>query len=182
MRGSASRLVAVTGLLIFVGGCGGDDEVIQTPPEPLVQIAGDYETSYSELSDTCGIDLPPFDESGAKFFSTPGLGYFYTRIPWGSCDQYQTADTARTGNKVTSSLSYLDSRDNGCTIQHTATVEYNFTENAFTGTERHTFAYISGDCGGFNRCEWMVRIDASRCEQCEVGCSCCGPSLEWPVP
>jgi len=173
-------LILLTGLLL--AGCGGGDDMTPAPPpQPTVSIGGDWLTTYTQVSDTCGITLPAFDESGAKFFSPPGVGYFYVRSPWGNCDYYDTANTVRTGNKLTSSMSTLEPSDGVCTLKHTASVEYNFTENAYTGTEQHTFTYSSGDCGNFTSCKWVAKIDATRCDQCEVGCSCCGPSVDWPV-
>jgi len=181
VRVCPTRCLAITGLLLVLGGCGSDDTVISTPPAPMVHIGGEWETTYTELSDTCGINLPAFYESSTRFHDPPGLEYFYSRIPWGSCDAYSTANTTRTGNKLTSSTSTFESVSSTCSVKHDATVEYNFTENAYTGTERHTFSYNTGDCGSFTNCQWVARIDATRCAECERGCTCCGPDLEWPV-
>lgn len=162
----AACLALVPALLLL--GCGDDDgssvgDVIGDP-EPLV-ISGEWNTSTTEVLDTCGFDpFPPYspllvEESGSSVVFTFNDGL-------GNC---QESVRQRAGNTVT--LTKTDTIDGGCgLIRVQSHYVYEFTETSLSGSATHQYSLLSGACSNVP-CTYQLAVGGNRCQDCWPGCA-----------
>ncbi len=173
---------AVTAIALATACSGNSGDLIDTPEgnPTRIMLLGDWSATFVETDDTCGIDLEEAlftAEAGVRFFPPDaGINRLYISTPWHSCYIFANAEVNEPADVLSGSDRGLIWRfiEGDCQIRDEATIEFRTNShdwNRFAGVERHHYSYLSGDCRGFDNCDWGVAVQGARGSTNSISCT-----------
>lgn len=184
---TSTRLFLPTVFLLLipgVSGCSdGDGDTIIVGGSDEAAISGEWGTTATESLDTCGFDPPPSFEPMLIDEAGDDAVVFVFEDDFGQCVD---SVREREGNVVV--LEQTDTFVANCgLVEVKSNIIYNFDENSFSGTSRHRYTLLQGNCANLP-CDYQMVVAGNRCENCWKGCvspasaPSPGPHEGWILP